>query len=116
MGDACDVIARDLSPQWAWPQPPQPEDDAWLSEVARLPAQTWVLRADEGVPARADEEPILVRDLDGWRTGRYIGEIRHRGRTLQIEPRLGVGVITGWIGVAHNVRIIDNTAGTTSDA
>lgn len=116
MGDACDIVARDLSPQVAWPQPPEPADDAWLTEVTRLPAQRWVLRADQGTPAGADEEPVLVRDIEGWRAGRYIGEIRHRGRTLRIEPRLGVGAITGWIGVAHNVRVFENAAGMTSDA
>lgn len=111
MDDTADVIAVDLSPQSRWPQGPSSSEDSWLAEIARLPAQAWVLRVDAGLPPAPDDEPILVRDIDGWRTTRYVGEIRHRGRTLRIEPRLGAEVVSGWIGTAHNVRIFDRAAG-----
>lgn len=56
-------------------------------------------------------EPILDRDVHGWRAGRYIGEIHHQGRTLRIRPRLGIDTIAQWLSTIHNVQILPDTAG-----
>ena len=54
---------------------------------------------------------ILERDLNGWRAGRYIGEIHHQGRTLHIRPRIGIGTVAQWLSAIHNVQILPETAG-----
>ncbi|MCH8570251.1 McrC family protein [Nesterenkonia sp. AY15] len=61
--------------------------------------------------AGADPAPILDVDLNGWRAGRYIGEIHHQGRTLQIRPRLGIETVAQWISAIHNVHVLPDVAG-----
>lgn len=89
---------------------PTPEEDEWLTDLARSVAAT-ELTVSVGV-SRADEEPepILRRDLDGWRAGRYVGELRFRGRTLEIKPRLSVETLAGWAAAALGVRVVPRMA------
>lgn len=105
------LVASDLTSSRRWDTPVQPSDDDWLASVARLRPEQFVLRADAGVASGDSDEPLLTRDIDGWRTGRYIGEIRHQGRTLRIRPRLGVQVIGEWMSAAHNVAVLPRAAG-----
>jgi 5-methylcytosine-specific restriction enzyme subunit McrC len=91
--------------------PPNAEEDAWLAAIAaETNAADFTLQL---APSNAsqDPEPILVRQLDGsWRAGRYVGEIRRSGRTLEIRPRLGVETIAAWAGAALNLRILPHAA------
>jgi 5-methylcytosine-specific restriction enzyme subunit McrC len=58
-----------------------------------------------------EPEPVISRDVDGsWRAGRYVGEIRRDGRTLEIRPRLAVETIAAWAGAALNLRIVPHAA------
>ena len=107
-----DFVVPDLSPQAAWPRQPDEADDAWLTKIACLPVEELLLRMSDSVSKTNHDEPILVRDLQGWRAGRYVGEIRHGGRTLRLVPRLGPDVIVGWVSTILNVKVLPNAAGT----
>src|SRR5699024_6535456 len=84
---------NDLTPEVAWATELSPSDHKWLQSIATLEPEQFLL-ADQPrihpIQAAQNSEPILVRDLHGWRSGRYIGEIHHQGRTLHIRPRLGM--------------------------
>lgn len=108
---ACDrLVIKDLTPQANWDRYPTPEEHDWLASIAELSPEPYVLNAQ----LEADHEPmiapILARDIDGWRANRYIGEIRHKGRTLVIQPRLGVETIMSWISTILNVQVLPQTA------
>ena len=92
-------------------RPPTTEEDAWLSAIAaETDAQELVLQIAASNAAR-EPEPVLSRQSDGsWRAGRYVGEIRRGGRTLEIRPRLGVETIAVWAGAALNLRILPQAA------
>lgn len=104
---------NDLTPEAGWGYDLTGEDHAWLESIAHLEPEQFLLT--EQAPNRAtkhptEREPILDRDLNGWRTGRYIGEIHHQGRTLHIKPRLGIDTIAEWLSVIHNVQIVPEAA------
>lgn len=90
---------------------PTPEEDAWLSTIAtETSAQELTLQVASS-NASKEPEPVIARQLDGsWRAGRYVGEIRRSGQTLEIRPRLGIETIAAWAGAALNLRIVPQAA------
>src|SRR5699024_11235693 len=88
------LVITDLTSEAHWQQSPVEEEREWLAEIAGLSPMQFVLNAQLEVDHQPTTEPILTRDIGGWRANRYIGEIRHRGRKLVIEPRLGIETIT----------------------
>lgn len=109
-------VINDLTSQVHWERQPTEEEHRWLAEIARLSPEPYVLKAQLEVDHAPTTEPILTRDIDGWRANRYIGEIRHQGRTLEIRPRLGIKTITGWISTILNVQVLPNTSTQSNDA
>lgn len=101
----------DLTAENAWPIQPSADDQPWLRSIAQLEPEQFLLSIGDGFRQGSTPEPILDRDIFGWRAGRYIGEIHHQGRTLQIRPRLGIETVTQWISVIHNVHILPDVAG-----
>lgn len=107
---ANDFTIKDLSPEVAWPSKPTQVDSDWLSEIATLEPEPFLLARNSPSNFKTESMPILERDINGWRSGRYIGEIRHKGRTLRIIPRLAPEVIAQWISTIHGVKVLDKTA------
>jgi len=60
--------------------------------------------------AADDPGPILTRDAEGWRAGRYVGELRRAGHVLEIRPRLGVETLASWAAAALGVRTVVRAA------
>lgn len=85
-------------------------DDRWLvGLVAAVEAAELVVPVGAS-HAREEPEPLLTRELDGaWRAGRYVGELRHDGRTLRIEPRLGIDTIAAWMSAVTGVKVVPRT-------
>lgn len=112
------LVIDDLTPQQHWARLPTEAEESWLVSIAELSPEKYVLNAQLEADHEPTIEPILIRDVDGWRANRYIGEIRHGGRTLVIQPRLGVETIMSWISTILNVQVLPRTAeqstGTTS--
>lgn len=85
---------------------PNEGEEAWLSALATE------LEPDEYVvpvaPSCVSTEPgpVLQRDAEGWRAGRYVGEIRRDGRVLEIRPRLGIEILASWAAAALNLRVV----------
>lgn len=103
-------MIKDLTSEAHWDRRPTEEEQQWLSQIAQMSPEPWVLNAQLHADYGTTIEPILTRDIDGWRANRYIGEIRHKGRTLVIEPRLGVEKIMSWIGTVLNVQVLPRIA------
>lgn len=108
----------DLTSEAYWDRRPTEDEHRWLEAIAKLSPEPYVLNAQLEADHQPAIEPILTRDVDGWRANRYIGEIRHQGRTLVIKPRLDVETIMSWISTILNVQVLPRTAarstGTTS--
>ncbi|MFZ1382578.1 MAG: hypothetical protein WAS54_07330 [Scrofimicrobium sp.] len=100
----------DLTPEAHWGDKLGPEDHEWLASIAELKSEDFLLNAGTDADHSFEREPVLVRDIDGWRASRYVGEIRHQGRTLVIRPRLGVDTIASWISAILNVQVLPHTA------
>lgn len=109
------LVINDLTPEAHWDRRPTDEEHLWLAEVARLEPEQFVLNAQLQADHAPTFEPILSRDIEGWRANRYIGEIRHKGRTLEIRPRLGVETITSWISTILNVQVLPLTSSFSND-
>lgn len=95
------IVGRDLSPL---DPAPMGEERQWLSDLQEhIRASEHVIRL--GDPAGDDEHDLVVYcDPAGrWQAGRYIGEIRFKGRTLRIEPRLGMPAIEKLLASATNL-------------
>ncbi len=102
------LVGRDLSP---FDPAPTSDEAGWLEEVQHhLHTSEHVIRLGE--PAADDEEDHVVRcDQSGhWHCGRYIGEIRFSGRTLRIEPRLGMPAIERLLAGAANLLSVPESA------
>ncbi|WP_287162932.1 hypothetical protein [Rhodococcus sp. (in: high G+C Gram-positive bacteria)] len=110
------LVINDLTSEAHWDRRPTDQEQRWLAEIAELSPEPFVLNAQLRGDHEPTIEPILARDADGWRANRYIGEIRHKGRTLEIRPRLGIETITGWISTILNVQVLPHTAAHSSDA
>lgn len=110
------LVINDLTSEAHWDRRPSDDEQDWLGSIAELSPEPYVLNAQLQVDHEPTTEPILTRDIDGWRTNRYIGEIRHQGRTLVIQPRLGVETIMSWISTILNVQILPQTAARSTDA
>jgi 5-methylcytosine-specific restriction enzyme subunit McrC len=104
------LVINDLTPEAYWDRRPTDKEQSWLAEIAELSPEPFVLNAQLEADHTPTLEPILGRDIDGLRANRYIGEIRHNGRTLEIRPRLGIETITGWISTILNVQVLPRTA------
>ncbi|WP_172829663.1 5-methylcytosine restriction system specificity protein McrC [Microterricola viridarii] len=104
-----------MTPEAYWDRRPNDAEQSWLSEIAELSPESFVLNAQLQADHEPTIEPILSRDFDGWRANRYIGEVRHKGRTLEIRPRLGVETITGWISTILNVQVLPRSAAHSND-
>ena len=81
-----------------------------MASIAELSPEPFVLKAQLDADHGPEIEPILVQDRGGWRANRYIGEIRHQGRTLVIKPRLGLETIMSWMSTVMNVQVLPQTA------
>lgn len=110
------MVIKDLTSEAYWDSPPTSEEQSWLASIAELSPERYVLSAQLDVDHEPTIEPILTRDIDGWRANRYIGEIRHQGRTLVIKPRLGIETIMSWISTILNVQVLPLTAANTTDS
>ncbi|TFD68194.1 5-methylcytosine restriction system specificity protein McrC [Cryobacterium gelidum] len=110
------LVINDLTAEAYWDRRPSDQEQLWLAEIAGLSPEPFVLNAQLEADHEPTIEPILSRDIDGWRANRYIGEIRHKGRTLEIRPRLGIETITGWISTILNVQVLPRTATHSNDA
>lgn len=110
------LIITDLTSEAYWERPPTEAEQPWLASIAELSPEPFVLNAQLEVDHQPTIEPILTRDVEGWRANRYIGEIRHQGRTLEIRPRLGIDVLTSWISTILNVQVLPQTATTSHTA
>ncbi len=103
-----DVVFEDLSSRGSADQ----AEDEWLTRLVRkLRSEDHTLHFAGG--ARFDDEdlPALYRDAEGtWWAGRFIGELRFEGRTLRIEPRLGLDVIGQWLAYALNLNVVPESA------
>lgn len=104
------LVIKDLTAEAYWDRSPTPAERDWLDSIAELSPEPYVLNAQLEADHEPTIEPILTRDIDGWRTNRYIGEIRHQGRTLVIQPRLGIETIMTWISTILNVQVLPRTA------
>lgn len=104
------LVIKDLTAERYWDRPPTPRERDWLASIAELSPEPYVLNAQLEVDHEPTIEPILNRDIDGWWANRYIGEIRHQGMTLVIQPRLGVERIMSWINTILNVQVLPRTA------
>lgn len=88
---------------------PQPDAELveWFKELARA-----VLVGDHVLELgrrRDPDEPLVYCDWDGtWRTGRYIGSIVFKGRTLIISPRLGLDTLRKWLTRINNLVFIES--------
>ncbi len=102
------LVGRDLSP---FDPAPTAEQAAWLTALQlHLRASEHVIRLGE--PVDDDEHDLVVFcDPAGrWQCGRYIGEIRFAGRTLRIEPRLGMPAIERLLASATNLIGVPGSA------
>lgn len=73
------LVITDLTSEAHWQRSPIEEEREWLAEIADLSPKEFVLNAQLEVDHQPTIEPILTRDIEGWRANRYIGEIRHKG-------------------------------------
>ncbi|MCK0438625.1 McrC family protein [Gordonia alkaliphila] len=105
----------DLTSERYWERRPVGDEHDWLAEIAELSPEGFVLNAQLQGDHEPTIEPILTRDVDGWRAGRYIGEIRHDGRTLEIRPRLGIDTVIEWISTILNVQVLPRAASSSSE-
>lgn len=106
------VSGEDLSP---FEPAPSGEQAAWLGELQQhLRASEHVIRL--GDPVDDDENDLVVYCDSGgrWQAGRYIGEIRFKGRTLRIKPRLGMPAIEQLLSGATNLFAVPGAAATQS--
>jgi 5-methylcytosine-specific restriction enzyme subunit McrC len=56
---------------------------------------------------RAEDEPVVYCERDGtWWAGRYVGVLRHDGRTLTIRPRFGMATLASWLGQAVDAVLV----------
>jgi 5-methylcytosine-specific restriction enzyme subunit McrC len=96
------LCAEDCSPL---SPPPDAEAAAWLADIARsVLTSKHVLGLGS---ARDGDEPVVFCDWDGtWRTGRYIGSLTFKGRSLMIRPRLGLDTIRKWLTRANNLLVV----------
>lgn len=95
------LVGRDLAP---FDLSPSAEESRWLADVqAHVRGSDHVVRFGE--PLGDDDEDLVVScDAAGrWQAGRYIGEIRFKGRTLRIEPRLGMPAVERLLAAATNL-------------
>lgn len=104
------LIIDDLTPEISWGISLDDEDRSWLKSISELSPEPYIVRAQLEVNHEPTIEPILLQDLEGWRANRYIGEIHHQGRILEIKPRLGIETITGWISSILNVQVLPQSA------
>ncbi|CAB4893874.1 unannotated protein [freshwater metagenome] len=82
-------------------------DNEWLVGIVNDVAVADFLVSAGASHARDEPNPLLTRELDGsWRAGRYVGELRRDGRTLRIEPRLGIDTIAAWMSAAIGVKVV----------
>lgn len=109
-GSSDQLVIKDLTSEAYWDRRPTEEEQRWLASIAELSPEPYILNAQLQADHDPTIEPILSRDTEGWRTNRYIGEIRHKGRTLIIQPRLGVEAIMSWISTILNVQVLPQTA------
>lgn len=96
---------------------PQPDADlaSWLADLARS------VRTGDHVlslgRSRDQDEPLVFCEWDGrWRTGRYVGSIRFKGRTLTIRPRLGLNTLRNWLAQANNLLFVESPGELQEDA
>lgn len=80
------------------------EDDAWLSEVAKIDPRQYRIGIDDD---RSDDDewlPLVERGPDdGWWAGRFIGSMTIDGRRLMVRPRLGIEVVEAWLDQAFGL-------------
>lgn len=98
------IQAKDLSPISEIGE----AEDWWLREFAkRINAGDLSLRLSQ---RKVEEEPVVHFDARSgtWWTGRYIGEVSFKGRTLLILPRCGVPQMQRWLSRIWGVRILSS--------
>jgi len=109
------LVGRDLSP---FDPAPAASQAGWLKDLQEhLRASEHVIRL--GDPVDDDEHDLVVYcdNAGRWQAGRYIGEIRFRGRTLRIEPRLGMPAIERLLAGATNlIGVPGSTAAQTTES
>ena len=85
------------------------ELDEWVREVARKarPAEMVIGFAPNN---QRDYESVLRFDDQStcWWTGRYVGEISYKGRTLQILPRFGMPSLHRWLSRVCGIQLVQS--------
>ncbi len=98
-----DIIAKDCTPIAGIS--PGSEEESWLREVcAHVDVRDLALKL--GATARDDYEPLASFDAASgvWTMGRYVGEVHFKGRTLRIEPRFGMPVLSRWLAQIWGIK------------
>lgn len=99
------LITTDCSPIG----PLSSELDEWVREVAckARPAEMVIGFATNN---QRDYESVLRFDVQSacWWTGRYVGEISYKGRTLQILPRFGMPALHRWLSRVYGIQLVES--------
>jgi 5-methylcytosine-specific restriction enzyme subunit McrC len=100
------LVVEDLSPF----EPRDRTEEHWLERLQEhVRASDHVIRLGEAIDR--EDDFIVYRDqFGGWRAGRYVGELAHQGRRLEIRPRFGIDVIGRWLEGALNLVAVPETA------
>jgi 5-methylcytosine-specific restriction enzyme subunit McrC len=90
------IFAYDSAPL---PIPPSVEELRWLRDLlAHFAPGRHVLALDG---RHEPDGPVVSCERDGsWWGGRYVGTVQGAGRSLTIEPRVGVSKLAAWLGEA----------------
>lgn len=85
---------------------PTPEEAAWLRDLAsKFQVASHVLALGD----RRQEEPVVYCERDGtWWAGRYVGVLRHKGRTLTIRPRFGMATLAAWLSQSLDTVLVES--------
>jgi 5-methylcytosine-specific restriction enzyme subunit McrC len=102
------IVAKDCTP--VDNIVPGSDEERWLREVcSHVDLQQLTLRLG---PRDEDRiEPLAAFDpVSGkWTMGRYVGEVYLKGKTLRIEPRFGMPVLSQWLAQIWGIKFFPTT-------
>jgi len=97
------ITAKDCSP--VDNLVPGSDEERWFREVCSL-VDLHQLTLSLGPADEERIEPLATLDPTNgmWTMGRYVGEIHFRERTLRIEPRFGMPVLSQWLAQIWGIK------------
>jgi len=96
-----EIIANDLSEIKVIDN----HEKLWMQDLClHLDKELFTLRLTD----KSNDEPVIEFRNGRWYTGRYIGEIQYKGRTLRITPRYE-SAFHRWISIVCGVRMIQSS-------